>query len=166
MTTTPRAILEEQLKVAERMHHHLQRSWEAIQDDLPMEAAQVSELDDDAIDRMDLFLSRFGKLQDFMAGKLFRALSRASLEDTDQDVSLLDTLNRMEKFGVLHTIDDWLEVRLLRNAFAHEYLTDSQAIAENINQAARLYDLLPQTLQRCHEFYRRHILPERSDGGP
>ncbi|MGM0534486.1 MAG: hypothetical protein ACQER5_00295 [Pseudomonadota bacterium] len=166
MTTTPRAILEEQLKVAERMHHHLQRSWEAIQGDLPMESARVSELDDDAIDRVDLFLSRFGKLQDFMASKLFRALARASLEDTDQDVSLLDTLNRMEKFGVLQTVDDWLEVRLLRNAFAHEYLRDSQAIAENINQAARRYDLLPQTLQRCHAFYRRHIVPERSDGDP
>lgn len=166
MTTTPRVILEEQLKVAERMHHHLQRSWEAIQEDLPMDSSRVSALDDDAIDRIDLFLSRFGKLQDFMAGKLFRALSRASLEDTDQDVSLLDTLNRMEKFGVLQTVDDWLEVRLLRNAFAHEYLTDSQAIAENINLAARLYDLLPQTLQRCHEFYRQHILVARSNGGP
>ena len=34
MTTTANAILEEQLQVAERMLHHLHRSWEAVQPDL------------------------------------------------------------------------------------------------------------------------------------
>ncbi|WP_163560594.1 hypothetical protein [Halomonas sp. NO4] len=166
MNTTPQAILVDQLEVAERMLGHLQRSWKAIQADLPVTAEQVSRLDDDTIDRLDLFLSRFGKLQDFMAGKLFRALARASLEDTAQDVSLMDTLNRMEKFGVLGSIDDWLEIRLLRNAFAHEYLTDAAAIAENINAAARCYPVLPDTLQRCREFHQHHIVRERSAGEP
>lgn len=166
MTTTANAILEEQLQVAERMLHHLHRSWEAVQPDLPMQADGVRWLDDDAIDRLDLFLSRFGKLQDFMAGKLFRALARASLEDTGGDISLLDTLNRMEKFGVLLAVDDWLEVRQLRNAFAHEYLTDGAAIAENINAAARLYPLLPDTLERCRDFQARHILRVSGNGDP
>lgn len=164
MTTTPQAILVDQLRVAERMQGHLERSWNAIQADLPITADQVPHLDDETMDRLDLFLSRFGKLQDFMAGKLFRALARASLEDTSQDVSLMDTLNRMEKFGVLDSIDAWLEVRLLRNAFAHEYLTDSAAIAENINAAARLYPVLPETLRRCREFHRHHIAREPSEG--
>ncbi|MBB3329542.1 hypothetical protein BDK63_000382 [Halomonas campaniensis] len=162
--TTAQTILEEQLQVAERMQHHLHRSWGAIQPDLPLQSAAVPRLDDDTIDRLDLFLSRFGKLQDFMAGKLFRALARASLEDTGADVSLLDTLNRMEKFGVLLAVDDWLEVRQLRNAFAHEYLNDSAAIAENINSAARLYPLLSDTLGRCRDFQARHILRASGNG--
>ena len=157
MTSTPEEILLDQLEVAARMAQHLERSWQAIQQDLPLSAEQVVALDDEAIDRLDLFLGRFGKLQDFMAGKLFRALARASLEDTSQDVSLLDTLNRMEKFGVLENLDDWLKIRLLRNAFAHEYLTDSAAIADNINAASRLYPLLARTLERCRDFQRRHI---------
>jgi len=164
VTTTPQAIFVDQLHVAERMLGHLRRSWTAIQADLPISADQVPHLDDDAIDRLDLFLSRFGKLQDFLAGKVFRALARASLEDTSQDVSLMDTLNRMAKFGVLDGIDVWLEVRLLRNAFAHEYLTDSAAIAENINAAARLYPVLPETLQRCREFHRQHIARGPAEG--
>jgi hypothetical protein len=164
VTTTPQAILVEQLEVAERMLVHLQRSWQAIQADLPITAEQVSQLDDDTIDRLDLFLSRFGKLQDFVAGKLFRALARASLEDTSQDISLLDTLNRMEKFGVLGSIDDWLEIRLLRNAFAHEYLTDAAAIAENINAAARCYPILPDILDRCLQFYQYHIVKHHPVG--
>ena len=157
MTVTSEKILIDQLKVAERMLGHLQRSWENIQKDVPLTAEQVDWLGEEAIDRLDLFLSRFGKLQDFMAGKVFRSLSRAALEDSSQDVSVLDTLNRMEKFGVLMSVDAWLEVRLLRNAFAHEYLTDSAAIAENINAAALLYPLLPETLQRCQVFHEQHI---------
>jgi hypothetical protein len=74
-----------------------------------------------------------------------------------RDVSLLDTLNRMEKFGVLESLDDWLKIRLLRNAFAHEYLADSAAMADNINAASRLYPLLAKTLERCRDFQRRHI---------
>ncbi|MCG6658068.1 hypothetical protein HOP52_09905 [Halomonas campisalis] len=157
MTSTPEEILLDQLDAATRMAQYLERSWQAIQQDVPLSAEQVASLDDDAIDRLDLFLGRFGKLQDFMAGKLFRALARASLEDTSQDVSLLDTLNRMEKFGVLEHLDDWLQIRLLRNAFAHEYLSDNAAIADNINAASRLYPLLARTLERCRDFQRRHI---------
>lgn len=93
-----------------------------------------------------------------MVGKLFRALARASLEDTSQDVSLLDTLNRMEKFGVVEDLEQWLKARLLRNAFAHEYLTDNAAIADNnINAACELYELLDRSLTHCHVFYREHI---------
>nr|WP_297458455.1 hypothetical protein [uncultured Halomonas sp.] len=158
----PEALLQEALAIAERMHAHLARSHHQVQPHIPLQAEQVPQLDDDTIDRLDLYLSRFGKLKDYMVGKLFRALARASLEDTSQDVSLLDTLNRMEKFGVVDELECWLKARMLRNAFAHEYLTDNAAIADNINDACDLYELLNRSLANCHAFYREHI--ERVSG--
>ncbi|MBN2702397.1 MAG: hypothetical protein JXR29_13205 [Methylothermaceae bacterium] len=157
MTTTPEAILRAELDSAERMIFHLKRSYSQAATLLPLSSQQVAKLTDDEIDRLDLYLSRFGKLQDFMTGKLFRALARASLEDIRQDVSLLDTLNRMEKFGIVEDQDAWLKARLLRNAFAHEYLTDNEAIAENINEAWALFPLLERTLRNAHRFYEQHI---------
>ncbi len=152
-------ILQENLGIAARMRHHLERSHQQIADDVPLQAGQVSQLNDDQIDRLDLYLGRFSKLQDFITSKLFRSVTLASLEDTSQDVSLIDTLRRMEKYGIVQNLDDWLEIRLLRNSLTHEYLTDETAVIENINAAFTSYDLLTSTLARIQQYYEKHIVP-------
>lgn len=154
---TPQSIFLDTLQVGEKMHSHLERSYHQLDPIMPIGVEQVPRLSNEAIDKLDLYLSRFGKLQDFIVGKLFRALARASLEDISQDVSALDTLNRMAKFGVIDDIDPWLTARLLRNAFAHEYLSDDTEIANNVNQAWQLYGLLNDALTRSRRFYDEHI---------
>jgi len=151
-------ILRENIAIANKMHHHLERSHQQITAQLPLQPEQISTLNEDQIDILDLYLARFGKLQDFMVSKLFRSVALAGLEDTSQDVSLLDTLRRMEKYGIIQNLDDWLEIRLLRNSFAHEYLTDENAVAENINAAFQAYDVLANTLARIMDFYDKHIV--------
>ncbi len=150
-------ILRDNLAVARKMHTHLSRSHTKAAPIIPLQTAAVSTLDNEQIDLLDLYLSRFGKLQDYMVSKVFRAIAKASLEDTSQDVSTLDTLNRMAKFGVITNLDAWLKARLLRNAFAHEYLDDDAAIAENVNAAFALFDLLETTLATSEAFYEQRI---------
>ena len=84
-------------------------------------------------------------------------LALASLEDTSQDVSLIDTLRRMEKYGVVQNLNDWLEIRLLRNSLTHEFLTDGDTIAENINAAFAAYTTLIDTLNRIKANNKSHI---------
>jgi len=57
------------------MHHHLERSHQQIATELPLQAAQISRLSDEQIDRLDLYLGRFAKLQDFLTAKLFRSIA-------------------------------------------------------------------------------------------
>ena len=158
MNKGPAAILQENIKVAERMLHHLDRSYRQVASDLPLEGKQVRELGEEQIDRLDLYLARFGKLQDVIVSKLFRSVSLASLDDTSQDVSLIDTLRRMEKYGIVTDLDDWLQIRLLRNSLTHEYLTDDVAIAENINAAFSAYTTLKDTLERIKSYTQQHII--------
>lgn len=157
MTHDLTIILQENLKVAVRMLGHLERSRTQIEGDLPLKAIQIRELRDEQIDRLDLFLGRFGKLQEFLVSKLFRSIAVSSLEDTSQDVSLLDNLRRMEKYGIIHSLDNWYEIRLLRNSLTHEYLTDDSAISENINAAFVAFDILKATLERAKDYCRHHI---------
>ena len=156
-------VLRENLEVVARMHHHLERSRQQIADDVPLQAKQISQLDNTQIDRLDLYLARFSKLQDFITSKLFRSVALASLEDTRQDVSLIDTLRRMEKYDIVHDFDDWLEIRLLRNSLSHEYLTDEAAVAENINTAFSAYEILSATLARVRQYYDKHIIQGRKE---
>jgi len=157
MIRGPAAILRENLEVADRMLHHLERSYHQVTDELPLQLDHINKLTDAQIDRLDLYLGRFSKLQDFIVSKLFRSLALASLEDTSQDVSLIDTLRRMEKYGIVQDLNDWLEIRLLRNSLTHEYLTDDDAIAENINAAFAAYTTLIDTLDRIKAYYKKHI---------
>ncbi|MCF6237167.1 MAG: hypothetical protein L3J70_12490 [Gammaproteobacteria bacterium] len=82
--SVPFILVRENLEVAARMHYHFVRSRQQIADDVPLQPEQVSQLDDAQIDRLDLYLARFSKLQDFITSKLFRFVALASLEDTNQ----------------------------------------------------------------------------------
>jgi len=163
MTSGFMEVLKENLEVAARMHHHLTRSRQQIAHDVPLQPEQVSQLDDAQIDRLDLYLGRFSKLQDFITSKLFRSVALASLEDTSQDVSLIDTLRRMEKYDIVHDFDGWLGIRLLRNSLIHEYLTDETAVAENINAAFSEYEILDATLARLRQYCEIHIIHGRKE---
>jgi hypothetical protein len=153
----PDAILRDNLRIAERMLSHLQRSYDQVAADLPLNPAGVNALSHEQIDRLDLYLARFGKLQDFLVSKLFRSVAMASLEDTSQDVSLIDSLRRMEKYGIVTSLDRWLELRLLRSSLTHEYLTTDEEIAENINTAFSYYSDLAATLGRVKDYSNKHI---------
>ena len=62
----------------------------------------------------------------------------------------------MEKYGIVQDLNDWLEMHLLRNSLTHEYLTDDDTIAENINAAFAAYTPLMDTLDRIDAYNKRH----------
>jgi hypothetical protein len=86
-------------------------------------------------EQLDAFVARFGRLQDTIAGKLIPELLRQTLETPG---STLDNLNRMEKLGLLDSVDDWLEARNLRNRLIHEYMQDPGEFAQALNRALDL----------------------------
>jgi hypothetical protein len=55
--------------------------------------------------------------------------------------SLIETLNRAERLGVLESVENWLEARNLRNRLVHEYMTDAGKFAQNL-LLARQYSLV------------------------
>lgn len=72
-------------------------------------------------ERLDAFVSRFGRLQDTLADKFLPTLLDALAEPK---ASAIDNLDRAEKLGWLESTDDWLEMRKLRNQMVHEYIED------------------------------------------
>lgn len=67
-------------------------------------------------------MSRFGRMQDTIADKLF---PRWLLALAETPGSQIETLNRAERLGILNSTERWLEMRNLRNRLVHEYMTDS-----------------------------------------
>ena len=80
----------------------------------PLSAATLADLDDDAVQDIDQFVLRFGKLQDVLGTRLFPALLDA-LQEPYEDRPMLDKLNRLEKLGLLESAEAWEKLRALRN---------------------------------------------------
>ena len=127
----------------------------ALQAVLPLNADRLHGLDDAQVAIVDQFVGRFAKLQDAMGAKLLPMILELTKEQGDLDV-YLDKLNRLEKIGALPSVDEWLELREMRNAFAHDYPEDSEMQAAILNRAFSASDRLVEILRHAMKFAARY----------
>ena len=118
---------------AMRHRHHMRHALASIAPHRPLSAATLADLDDDAVQDIDQFVLRFGKLQDVLGTRLFPALLDV-LQEPYEDWPMLDKLNRLEKLGLLESTEAWEKLRALRNHFAHEYPDEPALRAAYLNQ--------------------------------
>lgn len=119
----------------------------AIEPSLPMTAAALATLSDEAVQDWDQFVLRFTKLQDTMGARLFPALLEY-LQEPYEDRPMLDKLHRLEKLGYLDQMDDWQLLRVIRNRFTHDYPEDDALKAAYLNEAVGAVRLLQAMLSK------------------
>lgn len=112
------------------------------------------ESDDDLAERLDAFVSRLGRMQDTVGDKLIPALLKSMAEKTG---SALDNLNRAEKLGLLPSVEQWLDVRNLRNKLIHEYMSDPEEFAAALNKAHLMVSLLVTAYNSINQYARSRI---------
>jgi len=85
------------------------------------------------------FLFNYLKIQDKIGSKLFTLALQQWRELDSEDMTMLDILNRLEKLGIIESVEAWDKLREIRNAIIHEYPEESQLRIENIQLALRGY---------------------------
>jgi hypothetical protein len=121
-----------------------------------LDAAWVERLEneEDLAERLDAFVSRFGRMQDTLGDKLIPSLLRSLAEKPG---SALDNLNRAEKLGLLTSVVEWLDARNLRNKLVHEYMVDAEEFVIALNQAHVVVVLLVATYNAINVFAHARI---------
>lgn len=147
MSGTSGLRLQEAWQQCARHLHHLQHALDAVQGSLPLTAAGLEKLDDEAVQDWDQLILRFTKLQDTMGARLFPATLDV-LQEPYEDRPMLDKLHRLEKLGYLTSVEQWNELRVIRNRFAHDYPEDNALKAAYLNQATQAVGILNTLLQR------------------
>jgi len=99
---------------------------------MPLDAQSYQNLKDEHVESLDQFLFRFSKLQDAIGQRLFSGLLELLKEPVKQQ-PFLDKLNRLEQLGALEDVEQWLQLRSLRNILAHEYENEPVAMSKAIN---------------------------------
>lgn len=87
---------------------------------------------EDLAEKIDAFVSRFGRLQDHIGEKLIPRFA-AMLGGTPK--SLLDNLVYAEKAGWVESAETFVSARKLRNLLVHEYMAEAELFLEALQTA-------------------------------
>ena len=128
LDTSVVARLQFLCRVVERESRYLQQTDARLFGELAL-AQTLKQLDIDPLlaERLDAFVSRFGRLQDTVTDKLLPALLQAMAEPRG---AALENLDQAEKLGWLDSADQWLEMRKLRNQMVREYIEDRVVLTD------------------------------------
>lgn len=140
--------------VTKERHHLLLTTQRLFAEDINADWVASLEERPDVAERLDAFVARFGRLQDTLGDKLIPALLRHLLENPGSN---LDNLNRMEKLGLLSSVDDWIEARNLRNRLIHEYMNDPSEFAAALRRTHQLVDVLDDTFNKVTGYLQERI---------
>lgn len=143
-------------RVVQKESRYLQETDARLFSDLFMtQTIQQVEADPLLAERLDAFVSRFGRLQDTLADKFLPALLDAMAEPKGAAVENLD---RAEKLGWLDSTDAWLEMRKLRNQMVHEYIEDLAILASALRAGHAYVPTLLNTASRLTRQAQQRLL--------
>lgn len=72
----------------------------------------------DELDKIEVFTSRFTRLSDILIKRAYRTIDAYLMEEGG---TLIDVLNRAEKRGLIHSLEEIRTLKDMRNLIAHEY---------------------------------------------
>lgn len=96
----------------------------------------------------DQIIYRFSKLQDCMGAKLFKSVFLYQGENVNKP--FLDILNQLEAIDIIN-VDEWFEIRDLRNEIAHDYEDNDEMAINILNTIYKLKTDLKETLEAIEE---------------
>jgi hypothetical protein len=134
------------VRVAAKEARHLTETSERLFDTpFTPERAESLATTPDIAERVDAFVSRFGRLQDTLGDKLLPVLLTALGE---RPRAHIDNLDRAERLGLIPSTDQWMEMRRLRTQMIHEYVEDPVVLANALDAASRHVPVLTGVAER------------------
>jgi hypothetical protein len=135
MTLTDLSVAAERLKflhkVVKREVKHLQTTDARLfAEPLTLELLQQLEVDEELAERVEAFISRFGRLQDTLSDKLLPQLLVFLGEKTGVAI---DNFDRAESLDWITSTATWMEMRKLRNQMVREYIDDLTILVDALN---------------------------------
>lgn len=109
---------------------------------------------------VDAFIFRFLKLQDFMGDKLFKDLLTI-IGLYKSNMSLLDVLDKLEKIELLHSANQWMDFRKIRNQLTHDYPDNTQDVIDGIHIALKIFKEIEIILFNFDKYIKNKKLIEK-----
>jgi hypothetical protein len=134
------------VRVADKEARHLSETTARLFDRaFTPERVESLATNPDVAERVDAFVTRFGRLQDTLGDKLLPVLLTALGE---RPRAHIDNLDRAERLGLIPSTDQWMEIRRLRNQMIHDYVEDPVVLANALDAARRYAPVLTEAADK------------------
>jgi len=106
------------------------------------------------IDRLNSFGMQLGRTGESITKKLLPTLLAYANEPVS---SVIDNLNTAHRIGWIEDPTRWTDLNRVRNTLVHEYLEDAAFMAEQIDLAAPLVEVIQHDFERLRAWAKRYI---------
>ena len=152
--------IQSHILTCDRHNKHFSWSIKKMADFMPMTGDRFNQLSEEEFAVLEVFSTRFGKLQDALGTKVFPAILELTQEPGVYPI-FIDKLNRLEKMGAIPSSLEWQNFRKIRNQFAHEYPDDPDLNASLLNLAYEQGKVLQQAFLHVKKFICEKISKKR-----
>ncbi len=98
---------------------------------------------------LEAYLKRFSSLQDYMGAKLFPLI----IEMSGIVVSKMsEVLAAVEREEIIDSLDEWIEMRELRNALEHDYPDELEHALRELELCVKSYDKVDRYVHNIMRF--------------
>lgn len=134
--------LTEMIKIADIHAKRVNYALTQLTNLFPISEPKIKNLSEQDFLLLELLISRFAKLQDFMGAKLIDAFLEAKEEET-RSITMIDKLNKLEKLYILDDVNSWSQMREARNHLSNEYPDHPEIQVKYLNE---MFNLAPGLL--------------------
>jgi uncharacterized protein YutE (UPF0331/DUF86 family) len=106
---------------------------------------------EEEFDAFENLAGRFARTIDLIVSKALRSIDSVELEETG---TMIDTINRAEKRGIVSSTDRVRDLKDLRNDIVHEYETDDlrSLFAKVLELTPEVFSLAEKTENYCKKY--------------
>lgn len=103
---------------------------------------------------LDAYLKRFSSLQDFLGAKIFSLLLDISGIGTTK---MSEVLYHVEKEEIIDSLENWIELREVRNELEHDYPDDLLTALKDLKFCIDSFDKLEYYYTNVYNFAKKYI---------
>ena len=104
---------------------------------------------------LDAYLKRFSSIQDFLGAKIFSLLLEVSGINSSK---MSEVLYHIEKEEIIDSLDNWIELREVRNELEHDYPEELKEALNDLKFCIESFNKLEEYYLNSVNFAKRYIL--------
>jgi hypothetical protein len=103
---------------------------------------------------LDAYLKRFASIQDFLGAKIFSILLEiAGINNT----KMSEVLSNIEKENIIDSLENWIELREVRNELEHDYPEELQEALNDLKYCVDSFEQLESYYLNSLNFFKKYI---------
>lgn len=146
MTEEKLRLLQKQLQQMHKAANGLGWSLQRCQ------SLSISQLSAEDEEKFETLTARFARVSDILIQKIFRLVDELDLESPG---TVRDRINRAEKKGLIDSAREFVVIRELRNAIAHEY--EEEALTRIHAEVLRYTPALLATPDKIEQYLQKKL---------